>query len=271
MFSIETTEDVKILKELTGFSNDMRIKELELQVQKLSQANEELSILTKEQKKVIDTMGKNLVTADQCREIVLNLFKSPTKEKVPQKNLNTMADPNEEFSFTNAMQKKFNKIIVEGNKLIHYTVRNQRMDIPISTIELLALVEVYQKRHRKLLNKDSKNICKLYGINKVQFGKLYYNIKQGSFFNTLDEINNQIRKANFKLKNGTIHLVDGANLINTKVDPKMFNQLLNIYVNSNQPYSAIYKLSREKSQIDPIHILILLRKNTVVSQTIIDG
>ena len=36
MFSIETVEDVRILKELTSSSNDMRIRQLELEIEELS-------------------------------------------------------------------------------------------------------------------------------------------------------------------------------------------------------------------------------------------
>lgn len=278
MFSIETTEDIKILKELTGFSNDKRIQELETEVQQLSQANNELVKLTQNQMKVIEKINKSLVTADQCKDIVFDLLNGASKPEIlakKQKNKNKGGRPSrieqEEFGFSKSMEKTYNKILVEGNKLIHLTSRNQRMQLPISTIELLALVEVYQYRHRKLLNKDYKNISKLYGINVAQFGKIYYNLKEGTFFNALNKIDSEIRKTEFLIKQGTIHVIDGSQTIDTKIDSKMFNEFLNIYVNSNQPYSTIYRLSKENPQINPIDLLIVLRKNKAVSKKLVQG
>lgn len=272
MFSIETSEDVRILKELTQSSNDIRIKELELEVQKLSQVNNELLATSQQQKEVIDKIMKTLVTADQCKDIVFDLMNGSSKREVITKRkraqIGVPKPDTDEFDFAKVMQKKFNKILVEGNSLIHHTVKNQKMDLPISTIELLAFVEVYQYRKRKLLNKDYKNICKLFGINKVQFGKIYYNLKEGVFFNVLDEINNQIKRTNFKFMNGKIYIIEGGQSIDTKIDDKLFNYLVNVYVNSDQPYATIYKLSKEKKDINPIHLLAVLRRNDVVSKII---
>lgn len=272
MFSIETSEDVRILKELTSSSNDSRIQELELEVQKLSQVNNELLETSQQQKKVIDKIMKSLVTADQCKDIVFDLMNGSSKKEVITKRkrakIGVPKPDTDEFDFAQVMKKKFNKILVEGNTLVHHTIKNQRMNLPISTIELLAFVEVYQYRKRKLLNKDYKNICKLFGINKVQFGRIYYNLKEGTFFNVLDEVNNQIKRTNFKFRNGKIYIIDGGNSIDTKIDEKLFNYLLNVYVNSDQPYSTIYKLSKEKRDINPIHLLAVLKRNEVVSKAI---
>lgn len=273
MFSIETQQDVEILKALTKTNNDTKIKELELEIKRLSLANEQLLRKTEEQYELMGRLNKSLVTAEQCRDIVFELINGGAQKERLKKISSSHKIPNEEeeFDFTESMKRKFNEILVEGNNLIHYTVRNQRMDLPISTIELLALVEVYQARKRKLLNKDSRNICKLYGISKVQFGKLYYNLKEGIFFNSLNDIDNQIKRTNFKLHNGTIHIIEGPNLIDTKITIQVYNQLLNIYVNSNQPYATIYKLSKEHKELDPIHILTVLKRNIVVSKIIMEG
>ena len=272
MFSIETPEDVMILKELTNSSNDSRIRELELEVQKLSQINNELLETSQQQKETINKIMKSLVTADQCKDIVFDLMNNSSKKEVIKKRkrakIGVPKPDTDEFDFAQVMKRKFNKILVEGNTLVHHTIKNQRMNLPISTLELLAFVEVYQYRKRKLLNKDYKNICKLFGINKVQFGRIYYNLKEGIFFNVIDEINNQIKRTNFKFVNGTIHIVEGGKSIDTKIDDKLFNYLLNVYVNSDQPYSTIYRLSKEKKELNPIYLLAILRRNDVVSKVI---
>lgn len=275
MININTIEDVKILKELVGSSiDDSRIVELEREVQSLSKRNEELTNIAKEQHLTIKKLKGSLVTPDQCRDIVFDLLnasslkkKSPTKKKrgAPKK----IKIETDEFDIADKqMKRKFNKILIEGNTLIHYTIKNQRMKLPITTLELLALVEVYQYRQRKLINKDCDRICKLFNINKVQFGKLYYNLKEGAFFNTLDEISNQIKRTNFRYIDGFIHIIDGSKTINTKIDSKLFNTLLNIFVNSDQPYATIYKLSLENKELNPVHLLSVLKKNVAVSKAI---
>lgn len=267
MFSIETTDDIKILKELTNLSSDTRIRELELEVQRLSEINEELLTTSKEQAALIKKISDSFVTSKQCRDIVFDLVQNKSKRKNLSKDGRVKLVSNkdgDEVNITSAMQLSYSTIIVQGNTLINHTKRNQDYLIPISTLELLALMEIYQYRDRKLLYKDQKNICKLFNINKVQFGKLYFNIKNGVFFNVLNEIDSKIKQTNFKIKDGKICIIEKGKLINTGVDKEKFDYLVNIYMNSNQPFSAIYKLSIEESEIDPIHLLSILRRNKVI-------
>lgn len=270
MFSIETSEDIRLLKELTGFSNENKIKELEGEITRLTEENHKLRKTSEQNIKLIKELNKNLVTAEQCRDIVYNLLEGriTLPKTVPQTKTNPIDIDNEEFEVTNTMSKKFNRIIVDGNTLIHHTVRNQKMQLPISTLQLLALLEVYQYRKRKLLNKDEVRICKLYDISKVQFGKIYYNLKEGVFFNVFEEIDKQIKRTNFKLENGFIKIIEGGRVIDTKIDIETYNKLLNIFVNSDQPYSSIYKLSLEYKKINPIHLMTVLKRNNAVSEVI---
>lgn len=270
MFSIETTEDIKLLKELTGFSNDSKIQELESEIGKLREENIQLKQLSQQHVAVIDDLKNNLITAEQCRGIVFDLLenKSNPKNLNSKKKISILKSDTDEFDVTKSMKRKFNKIIVNGNNLIHHTVRNQKMPLPVSTLELLALLEIYQHRKRILLNKDSEKICKLYNINKVQFGKLYYNLKEGVFFDAFEEIDKQIKRTNFKVINGLIHIIEGGRSINTEIDVKTYNYILNIFVNSKQPYSTIYKLSKEYSNINPIYLMTVLKRNIVVSEAI---
>lgn len=270
MFSIETSEDIKLLKELTNISGNDKIIELESEVRRLSEENLRLIEVSVQQKKLINEMSNNLITADQCRDIVFDLLANKSKPKNLSKKgkVEVVKSDRDEFNIIPTMKKKFNKIIVEGNTLIHHTVKNQKMKLPITTIEMLAMMEVYQKRQRQILNKDAENFCKLYDISKIQMGKLYYNIKEGVFFSALEEIDNQIKRSNFKISKNFIYIMEGGTSINTQISIKTFNYLLNVYVNSEQPYAAIYKLSKEFSNINPIHLLVVLRRNVTVSEII---
>ena len=281
MFSIETTEDVKILKELTKNIDDKRIKVIEEQLLELSSINDKVNEMSElidkqnfvieKQNTVIQKIMKNNITADKCRDIVFDLLanKSQKNNLTKDKKLKIIQhEENEKFVFTEVMKKKFNKLIVKGNDLIHITKINQQMDFPVSVLQFLALVEVYQYKKGSFTNEDARNFCKLYNINKVQFGRIYYNLKEGVFFSIINEIDKQIRQTSFAIKDDFINIVEGGQSINTKVDIKTFNDLLNIYVNSKQPYSAVYKLSREYRNINPIHLLAILRRNENVSKLI---
>ena len=269
MFSIETTQDVEILKELTRSSNDDEIKRLKSQIIELTKANEELCIQNEKQGKTIDEMRKNLVTPDQCRDIVFELMQGKKSTEARRKKVGRVPvvhKDTDEFSFTKQMERGFNKVYFNGDKLVHHTVRNQDMNIPINVLELLALVEVYQYRQRKLLNKDAKNFCKLYGISKVQFGKIYYNLLEGNFFEVLENIDNHIRSVSFRYQDGFIYITKGGKQYNTKISKEDYKYLLNLYINNDQPYAAIYKLSHEMKKIDPMALLIVLRRNESVSK-----
>lgn len=271
MFSIETTDDIKILKELTNFSSDSRIKELELEVQRLSEINEELLNTSKEQAALIKKISDSFVTSKQCRDIVFDLVQNRSSRKNLSKEGKASIVTNkdgDEINLTTAMRLSYSTIVVKGNTLINHTKRNQDYLIPITTLELLALMEIYQYRERKLLYKDQKNICKLFNINKVQFGKIYFNIKNGVFFDALNSIDNKIKQTSFKIKDGSIWIIDKGKSYDTKIDKEKFNYLVNVYVNSNQPYAAVYKLSKEETNIDPIHLLTVLRKHEKVSELV---
>ena len=270
MFTIETTDDIKVLKELTSLSTDPRIQKLEREVADLTEMNQQLLDTTQKQNKLIKDITESLVTADKCRDIVFDLIQNRSKKENLSKTgrVNIVKNDTDEVRLTKGMQLKYSEIVVKGNCLINHTHRNQEYLLPITTLELLSLIEIYQYRQRKLLNKDSNNICKLFGISKVQFGKLYYNIKEGIFFPALNNIDKQIRQANFKVVDNKIFIIDGGRKIDTKIDIKKFNYLVNIYINSNQPYATIYKLSKEEKDIDPIDLLMVLRRHKTISKII---
>ena len=275
MFSIETIDDVKIFRELTKNVDDERIDVIERRLQDLSSLDEritKMSEIIERQNSIIDNLVKNNVTPDKCRDIVFDLLanKSKPKNLTKEKRVSLLKkSENEEFVFTEVMKKKFNKFLVQGNELVHITKINQQMKFPISVIEFLALVEAFKHRKGIFFEKDVKNFCKLYNINKVQFGRIYYNLKEGVFFNLIEEIDKQVRQTSFSIKDGYINIVDGGKVIDTKIDVKTFNNLLNIYVNSKQPFSTIYKLSLENKRINPIHLIAVLRRNENVSKLLV--
>ena len=81
MFTIETTDDIKVLKELTSLSTDPRIQKLEREVADLTEMNQQLLDTTQKQNKLIEDITKSLVTADKCRDIVFDLIQNRSKKE----------------------------------------------------------------------------------------------------------------------------------------------------------------------------------------------
>lgn len=268
MFNIETLEDVRILKELTRSSDRERIKELEADIVDLRE------IVTKQNGIIKDLKASKPLTREDVESLISSAIKqNPPATKAPAKRAKVLRKDNDEFFippsfFAHNIVSKYNKLIVQGNDILHLAKSGHTKTVPISTLELLSLVEKFNQTKRKILEKDAKAFCKLFGISKNQFSKIYYNLKEGVFFDVIESIDSQLRQASFSYKNGYIFIKMGNKEYNTKVDKKTFAYLLNVYVNSNTPYLAIYKLSKEKRNIEPIFLLSLLRKNDKVSQAI---
>ena len=91
MFTIETTDDIKVLKELTSLSTDPRIQKLEREVADLTEMNQQLLDTTQKQNKLIKDITESLVTADKCRDIVFDLIQNRSKkENLSKQNPGTM-------------------------------------------------------------------------------------------------------------------------------------------------------------------------------------
>ena len=264
MFNIETVEDVKILKELTKNNDFEKIRALETEVEDLKRV---VSLQTRTIKSL--TQAKPL-TKDDVKKIIQESIKTAPKKRRGRKKASTVNIENEEFKITPGLLKHkvvspYNKIFVQGDTLIHKSATNHENILPITTIQFLMIVEKFTAGKNKIFNKDVQNICNLCDISKHQFAKIYYNLKEGNFFETIDTIHTQIKQTTFLYKNGFIFIKKGAEEYNTKIDARTFRRLVDIYVNSNTPYLTIYKLSREYSKdINPIFLLTVLRRNETI-------
>ena len=265
MFNIETVEDVRILKELTKNDENERIKLLEQEVL-------DLKDIARTQNTTIESLRRKeapLTKAD-VKKLITEAIKGASTS-IPKKKVTLVANDDSEFVITPGLLKHkvvspYNKIFVQGNTLIHKSATNHENELPVSTIQFLTIVEKFTKGKNKIKTKDAQTICKLCNISKHQFAKIYYNLKEGNFFDTINIIHTQIKQTTFMYKNGFIYIKKGADEFDTGIDKKTFDYLLNVYINSNTPYLTIYKLSMELPKINPIFLLTILRRNDVVSK-----
>lgn len=264
MFSIETKEDVLLLKELTRNNDNERIKILEQEIEDLRQTvrNQDLTITAL---KNTDTV----LTRAEVKSLISEAIKGATT--LPKKKVTLMKKDTDEFVITPGLLKHkvvspYHKIFVKGNTLVHKAASNHENVLPISTVQFLLIVEKFTKSKNKLTTKDAQTICNLCDISKHQFAKIYYNLKEGNFFETIETIHSQIKQATFLYKEGFIYIKNGAEELDTGIDKKTFKYLLNVYANSNTPYLTVYKLSREYPKINPIFLLTVLKRNDIVSK-----
>lgn len=280
MINIETIDDVKILKELTG--DDSRIIELESKLKDLNNIVEEQNRVMKRQNEIIkEIRSQKVLTAQDVMDIMFKEMNKQSVSKLPKSKPSKAVKETNGDKYFNVPQslidkglaKEYNKILVDGNTLIHYTVRNQKMKIPVTTIELLYMLEKQKSRGGKLLEKDVDNFSKLFNVPRQKLVKVCYNLQERVFFDAINTIDNQIKQSTFKYKNGFIYIVSNGKEFNTKMTPQLFNELVQIYVNSNKEFETIFNLSREIrcKEINPIYLLTLLKRNSFVSKVIATG
>lgn len=273
MINIETIDDVKILKELTKNNSDMvELKTelgdlkatIELQGQLINKQNETIKKLSSQKSLTAQEVVDALLAH---REVVL-----PKRVDVRPKIQQIKTD-NDYFEipqslFRKGIVKDYNKIIVDGNDLIHLTVKNQKMKIPVSTVQLLYMLEVQKSRGGKLLNKDVTHFCNVFNLTRQQISKVCYNLQERVFFDAINSVDNQIKQSNFKVINDSIYILYNNKKFDTKISVDLFDTLVQIYINSNKEFETIFKLSMEHKKINPIHLLTVLKRNSFVSKAI---
>ena len=273
MINIETIDDVKILKELTKNNSDMvELKTelgdlkatIELQGQLINKQNETIKKLSSQKSLTAQEVVDALLAH---REVVL-----PKRVDVRPKIQQVKTD-NDYFEipkslFRKGIVKDYNKIIVEGNDLIHLTVKNQKMKIPVSTVQLLYMLEVQKSRGGKLLNKDVTHFCNVFNLTRQQISKVCYNLQERVFFDAINTVDNQIKQSNFKIIDNSIYILHNSKKFDTKISVDLFDTLVQIYINSNKEFETIFKLSMEHKKINPIHLLTVLKRNSFVSKAI---
>lgn len=273
MINIETIDDVKILKELTKNNSDMvELKTelgdlratIELQGQLINKQNETIKKLSSQKSLTAQEVVDALLAH---REVVL-----PKRVDVRPKIQKVKTD-NDYFEipkslFRKGIVKDYNKIIVDGNDLIHLTVKNQKMKIPVSTVQLLYMLEVQKSRGGRLLDKDVTHFCNVFNLTRQQISKVCYNLQERVFFDAINTVDNQIKQSNFKIIDNSIYILHNSKKFDTKISVDLFDTLVQIYINSNKEFETIFKLSMEHKKINPIHLLTVLKRNSLVSKAI---
>ena len=151
MIIIETLDDVKILKELTKDNLDMM--DLKAEIVGLKEKIDLQGEIINKQNQVIEKLSsQRALTAQDVVDALLSHKEISLPKRVNIKpKIQQIKRDDDYFEipqslFNKGIVKDYNKILVKGNDLIHLTVKNQKMKIPVSTIQLLYMLEVQKSR-----------------------------------------------------------------------------------------------------------------------------
>lgn len=275
MINIETLDDVKILKELTKDNLDMM--DLKAEILGLKEKIDLQGEIINKQNQVIEKLNsQKALTAQDVVDALLSHKEISLPKRVNIKpKIQQIKRDDDYFEipqslFNKGIVKDYNKILVKGNDLIHLTVKNQKMKIPVSTIQLLYMLEVQKSRGGKLLNEDVNHFCRVFNLTRQQISKVCYNLQERVFFEAINTIDNQIKQSSFQVIDDFIYIINKGKKFNTEISVDLFNTLIQIYVNSNKEFETIFKLSMEHKKINPIYLLTVLKRNTLVSEAILN-
>lgn len=288
MINLETTDDIKLLKELIevlGIKNDSNenvdidtlvkwckgtVNSLEVRVAKLERENHDLGLMYKTLQGRLDgfekekaEMTKRIKSLEE-KSVVKKINKNITAPHSRRKPLKKEDD----FIPYDKDKNEYHLLLLKGEKIIHVFLNKgmeREVTLPIDIFELLAIVERFRKGGNKLKVREVDEFCGLFGLNKTQFSKIFYNLNIGKFDGVLADVNKMIGDSVFTVKNSHIF----RNNHDTNMDFDLFNELTSIYVNDPYPFSAANKIIKEKQEeIDPFDLFISLKKSRAISKVL---
>lgn len=258
MIKLETIEDIELLKELIstlGHENtvdESRMIAIQETQEKLLKEIESLN-------QKISVLSDNVSTASKDREV---------KEEIIIPKRSRLRNSDDFIPYSNS-QEEYQRISLQGEKIIH-TFLNKGVDrdseLPVNIFELLSIIERFKKGNDSIKVKEVDTFCKMFGISKVQFSKIYYNLLHGKFDGIISEMDKMIAQSLFTIEKHFIY----RNNHDTGVDIKTFREVVSIYANSPNPLCAACKLIHEKNDIDSFDLFVILRKSGIISK-IIEG
>lgn len=286
MINLETTDDVKLLKELIevlGINNGSEdnaeidslvrwvkgtVDSMDTRIKALEKENHDLGLMYKVLQGRIDSFedekAKMLgrIESLETQSVVKKVNKTvtSTERRKPLKK-------DDDFLPYKKDMNEYHLLLLKGVNITHVFMNKgmeREVNLPIDIFELLAIVERYRKGGNTLKVKEVDEFCDLFGLNKSQFSKIFYNLNVGKFDGVLAEVNKMIGDSIFTIKNSHIY----RNNHDTRMDSKLFNELTSIYINDPYPFSAANKLIKERNDIDPFDLFISLKKGGVISKVI---
>lgn len=279
MIEMNSIEDIKLVKELAQtFSSDLDLDEM-VELFNKSESIEELKktneLILEKMDMFSETQKGVLKILDQILNYLEKNMKYESKEVEVAPAEPKIVKPrrprgdNIPFEPYTKQRKEYQTVELDGINILHVFIANekngtQRHLLPVNLFELLIIAESFIKGNRSILNKEVKKLCELFGLTKPQFSKVYYNLMVGKFDSILGKVDKMINDSVFTIKKSHVY----RNNHDTNIDKKEFNELLSIYANSNQNFLTIYKLIKEKRDIDPFDLMIVLKKSNHVSKVI---
>ena len=286
MINLETTEDVKLLKEMIdvlGLGNNSAVnvdveelmrwvktktEALEIRVGALEKENHDLGLAYKVVQGRLDNLEKE---REQILTRISELENNSVVKKInknittPKKRKPLKKDDN--FIPYDKDMNEYHLLFLNGAQISHVFINRgaeREVNLPIDVFELLAIVEKYKKNGNSLKVREVDDFCKTFGLNKSQFSKIFYNMTIGKFDGVLAEINKMIGDSVFTFKKSHIYRNDH----DTNMDKDTLNELVSIYANDPYPFSAANKIIKEKEDIDPFDLFITLKQSSAIYKII---
>ena len=222
----------KIIKELQN-----EIKQMDVTVRKISKENEELF-------EKIKNRGDDFV--------------KPTSETKSRYSRYLTKD--DLFTPYVGAQILYDNVTLDGIRLIHTSKNNQQFPIPVNVFELIVILEAYKANNPGIFVEEVNKLCEEFGITKMQFSKVYYNLLEGTFDDIIHQVDKKITTSLFVVEKGFIYRNDK----NTNISIDEFKKMYDEYVESDKPFFTIYSIIKESADYDAYDIFITLRKKDVL-------
>lgn len=283
MIEMNSIEDIKLVKELAQtFSSDidsekiMKLIDESDSIKELRESNkillEKMEVFSATQKGVLEILDKileSLETKEKEDKVKYPVQPEATSKKDLEPKKRGVRKADSPFEPYSKERKEYQSLKLEGENILHIFMANkkngyQKHLLPVNIFELLVIAECFIKGERSIPNKNVNKLCELFGLTRPQFSKVYYNLMIGRFDPILSKIEKMISDSVFTFKKSHIY----RNNHDTNIDKEDFNELLSIYANADQGFLTIYKLIKEKNDVDPFDLLIVLKKSTYVSKVI---
>lgn len=268
MFEIKSKEDVELLKEISKcFVNEPSEQDLDKvfnMVQKsVDKQNEVILGLAKQIKSMNETIKKLSKENDKILSEIDNIS---VVERDIGKEIQGSRYLTKEDLFVpyDGGKKLYDKITLDGIRLIHTSGKNQQFALPINVFELIVILEAYKLGTPGLTVDDVNALCNKFGITKMQFSKIYYNLLEDKFNDILHEVDKMITTSLFSVQKGFIYRND----VNTNISIKEFREMYNEYIESSKPFCTIYSIIQGSSDYNAFDIFTILRKKDVLLRII---
>ena len=263
MFEINSKQDIELLKEISEcFSQNPLNSETDIILEKINSSfdkqNKAIQSLHQEIK-LMDLAIKKLSKENDKLLDEITKIDTAKKEIVEPLTSRYLTKDDLFIPYVGA-QILYDKITLDGLRLIHTSKNSQQFTLPINVFELITILEAYKIGEPGICVDKVNELCKEFEITKMQFSKIYYNLLEDKFNDIIHEVDRRITAAIFSIQNGFIYRNDR----NTNISIEEFKIMNEEYSESPTPFFIIYKIIKQSPDYNAFDIFTILRKRNIV-------